>query len=113
MSWITREGKVQQVESSLAQITGSASSDSPILPGPVMSSDNYDVFFFEGKAFHAVESERLLLENQKTVSRLDELKDGDDMDSLLSELGLPANFHLDIIDNAAFGDLLERLMDEP
>lgn len=126
MNWVTSEGMVQpkplQMESSNA-LTGltppsSVVSSKPfMLPGPVMSSDSFDLIFFEGKAFHAVESEKLLESSTTVVSQalLDDWND-DDVDSLLGDIEFPTNFHLDIIgaldNDTAFGDLLERLIDE-
>jgi hypothetical protein len=125
MNWITGHGMAalvtpeQQQDSSLEIFPSRVSSDSSMTKDSVASQPDSkevsaeDLYFFEGRAFHAMES----LQQQVIPTLYDTLDfDDTDIEALLSDIKLPGNFHLDIIDciddDVAFGNLLERLIDE-
>jgi hypothetical protein len=124
MSWITSDGVTTSNDQEAQQIPSRVSSEASLAPKDSLlqqqlQDDLEDLFFFEGRAFHALESaEPSSVLQQATIPAVDESLDFDDadIDTILSDMKLPGNFHLDIIDSIdddiAFGNLLERLIDE-
>lgn len=135
MSWITNHG----IDTSAHTQSHEAATTTPVpFPSRVSSEESMavvpketklsqqqqqqeqedldDLFFFEGQAFHALEPTSVA--QHASLPAVDDAIDfGDaDIDALLSDIKLPGNFHLDIIDSidddVAFGNLLERLIDE-
>jgi len=127
MSWMTSSAEspknlilpVKTLSLGAALVSSDSSMDTTVAPASSSSvpNENNDTFFFEGKGFHAIEPLTVTSNSAAAVIDDDDFDfDDADIDSLLCEITIPEKLHLDIIDSIdddiAFGNLLERLIDE-